>query len=211
MPVSFAGITVAVPGLTEGDGDMFARRLACSPSMVVAFVALLLALGGVSYAAVELPARSVGSKELKRAGVAKVNIRSNAVDGSKVVNESLTGRDVREGSLSGVASALSAASSNHAGAAAGLDRVIYRTAVASVPAADPTSMHVTATANAVCDFGQVAVGGGVRVDDADNTAVVDSYPDGGGRAWTGRVDNSDTGAAHGFTVYAVCIPAGAVG
>jgi hypothetical protein len=193
---------------------MLARRLRFSPSIVVAFLALLVSLGGVSYAAVTIPARSVGSKELKRSGVAKVNIRSNAVDGSKVVNESLTGRDIREGSLSGVASALSAAraaSSDHAGAATGLDRVTYRTAVASVPVADPTSMQATATANAVCDFGQVAVGGGVRVDDADNTAVVDGYPDSGGRAWTGRVDNSDTGAAHGFTVFAVCVPAGAVG
>lgn len=190
---------------------MLGRRLRFSPSIVVAFVALLVSLGGVSYAAVKIPARSVGSKELKRSAVAKANIRSNAVDGSKVVNESLTGRDVREGSLSGVASALSAASSDHAGAAAGLDRVTYRTVVASVPVADPTSMHATATASAVCDFGQAAVGGGVRVDDTDNTAVVDSYPDGGGRAWTGRVDNSDTGAAHGFTVFAACVPAGAVG
>jgi hypothetical protein len=190
---------------------MPARRLRFSPSIVVAFVALLVSLGGVSYAAVKIPARSVGSKELKRSAVAKAHIRSNAVDGSKVINESLTGRDVREGSLTGVASALTAASSNHAGVAAGLDRVTYRTVVASVPVADPTSMHATATANAVCDFGQAAVGGGVRVDDTDNTAVVDSYPDGGGRAWTGRVDNSDTGAAHGFTVFAACVPVGAVG
>jgi hypothetical protein len=50
---------------------MLARRLRFSPSMVVS-------LGGVSYAAVKIPARSGGSKELRRPAVAKVSIRSNA-------------------------------------------------------------------------------------------------------------------------------------
>jgi hypothetical protein len=193
---------------------MRARRLGFSPSMVVAFVALLLALGGVSYAAVELPARSVGSKELKRSAVAKANIRSNAVDGSKVVNESLTGKDIREGSLAGVASALSAtraANSDHATAAAGLDRVTYRAAVAGLPPAPSEMTSSSAGATAACDASQVVVGGGVRVDDVENTAVVDSYPDAGGRAWTAHVDNGDTASAHGFSVYAICVAAATVG
>jgi hypothetical protein len=190
---------------------MRARRLGFSPSMVVAFVALLLALGGVSYAAVELPARSVGSKELKRSAVAKANIRSNAVDGSKVVNESLTGKDIREGSLAGVASALSAASSDHATAAAGLDRVTYRAAVAGVPPAPNDMTSSSAGATSACDASQVVVGGGVRVDDPEHTAVVDSYPDAGGRAWTAHVDNGDTASAHGFSVYAICVAAATVG
>ena len=38
-----------------------------------------------------------------------------------------------------------------------------------------------------------SVGGGVGVDDFTNTAVVDSFPQPGGHAWIARVDNNDTG------------------
>ena len=37
-----------------------------SPPMMLAFVALLVALAGTSYAAVQLPANSVGTKQLKK-------------------------------------------------------------------------------------------------------------------------------------------------
>jgi uncharacterized protein (DUF58 family) len=193
---------------------MLARRLRFSPSMVVALVALLFALAGASYAAVTLPARSVGARELKRQAVTRIHIKGNAVDSSKVSNDSLTGRDVKESSLAGVASALSAnraASSDHAVAAAALDRVTYRSATGTVTAADPTTMHAEAAGTAACDASQVVVGGGVRVDDLENTAVVDSYPDAGGRAWTAHVDNGDTASAHGFSVYAICVAAATVG
>lgn len=52
-------------------------------------LAVFMALGGISYAAVKLPANSVGTKQIKR----------NAVTGSKVKSSSLTGSDVRDGSL----------------------------------------------------------------------------------------------------------------
>jgi hypothetical protein len=180
-----------------------------SPSMAVAFIALLLALSGASYAAVKLPARSVGARELKPKAVTRAAIKANAVDGSKVAADALTGSDIKESSLAQVpsaASAASAAASTHAEAAAALDRVTYRGAVGSVPPAGPS-----AGATASCDTGQVVTGGGVRVEDPDNTAVVDSYPDAGGRAWTAHVDNSDTTAAHGFSVFAICVAAGSVG
>jgi hypothetical protein len=181
-----------------------------SPSMAVAFIALLLALSGASYAAVKLPARSVGARELKPKAVTRAAIKANAVDGSKVAADALTGSDIKEASLGQVPSAASAASSTHAGAAAALDRVTYRAAAGSVPPGDPTTNGL-AGATASCDTGQVVTGGGVRVDDPDMTSVVDSYPDGGGRAWTARVDNSDTAAAHGFSVFAICVAAGSVG
>jgi Collagen triple helix repeat (20 copies) len=56
---------------------------------VVASLALFLALGGVSYAAVTLPKNSVGSKQ----------IRSNAVTSSKVKDGSLLGKDFKAGQL----------------------------------------------------------------------------------------------------------------
>lgn len=56
---------------------------------VMATVAVFVALGGASYAAVKLPRNSVGGAQ----------IRKNAVTGSKVRNSSLTGADVKNGSL----------------------------------------------------------------------------------------------------------------
>jgi hypothetical protein len=190
----------------------FAGRV--SPSMAVAFIALLLALSGASYAAVKLPARSVGARELKPRAVTRAAIKANAVDGSKVAANALTGSDIKESSLAQVpsaASAASAAASTHAGAAAALDRVTYRGATGSVPPGDATAMtNGLAGATASCDTGQVVTGGGVSVDDLEKTAVVDSHPDAGGRAWTAHVDNADT-VAHGFSVFAICVAAASVG
>ncbi len=56
---------------------------------VVSSLALFVALGGVSYAAVTLPARSVGSKQLK----------AGAVTSSKVRNGSLRKKDFKRGQL----------------------------------------------------------------------------------------------------------------
>ena len=65
----------------------------------VAYLALFVALGGTSYAAISLPAHSVGSKQLKRSAVTKSKIRKNAVTGSKVKNGSLRAKDFKAGDL----------------------------------------------------------------------------------------------------------------
>ena len=58
-----------------------------SPAMAVACIALAVALGGTGYAAVVLPANSVGTAQLK----------ANAVTGAKVKDGSLTPADLRGG------------------------------------------------------------------------------------------------------------------
>jgi hypothetical protein len=175
--------------------------------MVVAMLALIVALGGTSYAAVKLPKGSVGSRELKKNAVKTAHINNSAVTGAKVKTDSLTGADINEASLGQVALA---AASAHANAAAALDKVTYRAAAGSAPpTADPNSPTIGA-ATATCDAGLVATGGGVRVEDTDASSVVDSYPDGGGRSWTGHIDNSASTASP-FTVFVVCVPAATVG
>ncbi len=67
-------------------------RSRLSYANVVATLALFIALGGVSYAAVVLPANSVGTKQIK----------ANAVTGAKVKNKSLTAADFN-GSVQGPA------------------------------------------------------------------------------------------------------------
>lgn len=57
--------------------------------MVVALIALFLALGGVSYAAIEIPRNSVGTSQLK----------AGAVNSSKVKDRSLLARDFKAGEL----------------------------------------------------------------------------------------------------------------
>jgi hypothetical protein len=70
-----------------------------SPALVVACIALGVALGGTSVAAIQaLPRNSVGTKQLKR----------NAVTSPKVKNNALTGADVRESTLAKVPSATTA-------------------------------------------------------------------------------------------------------
>lgn len=70
-----------------------------SPSMVVSSVALFVALGGTSYAAVALPSNSVGTPQLKRNAVASSKLGRNAVTSLKVKDGSLMAVDFKAGQL----------------------------------------------------------------------------------------------------------------
>lgn len=59
------------------------------PATIISFVALLVALGGTSYAVSQLPKNSVGAKQLKQ----------NSVTSPKVKNGSLLRNDFRAGEL----------------------------------------------------------------------------------------------------------------
>ncbi len=77
------------------------ERLRPSPAMVVASIALLVALGGTSFAAVELsiPANSVGATQLKPGSVTNTKLAANAVTSDKVANRTLVAADFRAGQL----------------------------------------------------------------------------------------------------------------
>lgn len=82
-----------------------------SPAMVVAFIALLLALGSGAYAQLRIPSNSVGTAQLKRNAVRNSDIfrgavstsklRRGAVTNSKLAANAVTGDKVRDGSLTG--------------------------------------------------------------------------------------------------------------
>ncbi|HXZ56035.1 MAG TPA: hypothetical protein VEG40_00460 [Gaiellaceae bacterium] len=57
--------------------------------MVVACIALAVALGGTGYAALKLPANSVGTKQLKKNAVSTKKIQRHAVTGAKIKLSSL--------------------------------------------------------------------------------------------------------------------------
>jgi len=176
---------------------------------VTATLALFIALGGGAYAAVTLPANSVGSKQLKSRAVKRAKIKNNAVNGIKVAANSLRGSDINESTLGKVPSATladTATNATHAAASAALDRATYKTAAGTAPTAAPFFGGATAT----CDAGQHVVGGGVQVGDPNVSFVLDDHPDAGNTAWTGRVGNA--GAADvGFTVYAICTTFSSIG
>jgi hypothetical protein len=78
---------------------------------VMATVGVFMALGGGAYAAVKLPANSVGSKQIKKSAITAKKIGKDAVDGSKVKNGSLTALDINVATLP---KAPSAANADHA-------------------------------------------------------------------------------------------------
>lgn len=70
-----------------------------SPSMAVSLTALVVALGGTSYAATKISANSVGSAQIKSNAVGASEIKSGAVGSSEVKNGSLRAADFGAGSL----------------------------------------------------------------------------------------------------------------
>jgi hypothetical protein len=76
-------------------------RLRPSPAMTIALVALFVALGGTSFAAVRLsiPANSVGTPQLRTGAVTNQKLARNAVTSSKVANHSITAVDIAPGAL----------------------------------------------------------------------------------------------------------------
>jgi hypothetical protein len=58
----------------------------------IAVVALFIALGGTSYAAVAIPKNSVGSTQLRKGAVSSSKIRSGAITPGKLAGKSFGGR-----------------------------------------------------------------------------------------------------------------------
>jgi hypothetical protein len=65
-----------------------------SVSLVISFVALFVALGGVGYAAISLPANSVGNAQLQNGSVGNWKLKANAVGTRKIINGSVGAKQV---------------------------------------------------------------------------------------------------------------------
>ena len=73
------------------------RRLP-SPAMVVACIALAVALGGTSYAAIKLPRNSVGTNQLQKNAVVASKLSARSVGPQKLQNNAVTTRAVKDAS-----------------------------------------------------------------------------------------------------------------
>ena len=68
---------------------------------VISTIALFVALGGGAYAAVTLPPKSVGTRQLKNKAVTRVKIADRAVNGRKLARNSVNGLKVTDDKLTG--------------------------------------------------------------------------------------------------------------
>lgn len=138
---------------------------------VVAYLALFVAVGGTSYAA---------------ATVGSADIRNNSIRGKDVHTDTLTGREIKESKLAGVA---------------GLDT--YQVTASAVANGSEDSVSSRAT----CKRRDRAVGGGVQVNaEIPGAAVLRDGPL-DRRTWAAaaRIPVTSPGIERSIQVYAVCL------
>jgi hypothetical protein len=182
--------------------------------MVVAFIALLLALGSGAYAQLRIPNNSVGSNKLKNNAVTTNKLNNGAVTTQKIRNGAVNSNKVRNGSLMSadfMAGQLPAGPRGPEG-----ERGPAGPAGAAGPPGPAGATNVTVVESgaelspvAVCPAGRVATGGGGSVTDNTwylyNSRPIAAVPGGPPTAWT--VSASDTGppgTPQPATAYVVC-------
>jgi hypothetical protein len=196
---------------------------------VVAYAALFVALGGTSYAAVSLPANSVGTLQLRNGAVSGPKIRAGAITADKVRDGSLLLRDFAPGQLR-----IAVKTAKGPGGPAGPPGATGPVGAAG-PQGPPGATNVTIrsvygsvgadgryTATAVCHTGERAVGGGAALIGGANSndhllssrpalttasggfGAGSTLPNDGDtpNAWTAEMYSAVAGRM--LTVYAVC-------
>ena len=139
---------------------LFARRP--SPAMVVAFMALLAAVGGTAAA---LPGKNtVDSGDIRKGAVKRSEIARNAVNGRKVANGSITGKDVKEGTLGKVRRAETA---NTAASVGGVTFRPFRYANDGTGAEEQILDFGGLVVRASCNFDVLSLTAGSNVPDAE--------------------------------------------
>jgi hypothetical protein len=79
---------------------------------VMATIAVFIALGGASYAALKVPRNGVGAKQLKKNAVTTAKLKREAVTAAKVRKGTLTGKQVNASTLGIVPTAQTAETAN---------------------------------------------------------------------------------------------------
>lgn len=142
-----------------------------SPAMVVACLALLVALGGTSVAAVQaLAPNSVGTAQLRANAVTAAKIKNRNVTGAKLAFNAVTGATVRNRSLSAadfIASSLPvgpqgpAGAAGPAGPAGTIGPISVRQASVTVPGGvAQNSAYDTETVTVNCNPNEKAISAG---------------------------------------------------
>lgn len=190
-----------------------------SPAMVVACLALLVALGGTSVAAVQaLGPNTVGTAQLKANAVTTAKVKNNAITGTKVLNGSLTKRDFAAGSLPAGATgpagpAGPAGSAGPAGPAGTVGPITVRQASVVVPGGTAqNAAYVTGsvTVNCVADEKAISAGTGWSDDDSNLELTVSRITPlltNGSVLGYRASGGNDSGQSSTFTLYVSCYKA----
>jgi hypothetical protein len=107
---------------------------------VMATIALFIALGGASYAAVKLPKNSVGTKQIKNKSITGAKIATGAITGGKIAPRSIGGPALNLSSIGTVPSAAQATNAAHATSADTATRAATAERAEAVP--PPEALHV---------------------------------------------------------------------
>jgi hypothetical protein len=156
------------------------RRL--SFANVTSCLALFVALGGTSYAAIKIPKNSVSSAQIKKSAVANSDLRANAVTTDKVKDGSLVVADFGAGQLPagprGLTGATGPKGDQGLPGTPGATGTTGPATVQHFQAAADLADGVKASYDVYCPAGQQAIGGGVRGDDtaSEATSVTSSRP-----------------------------------
>ena len=153
-------------------------------SEIVSTMALFVALGGVSYAAIVLPRDSVGKKQLKDRSVGADELAPSSVSTPALTPE--VRRAIRSGAEPRTFSASKSLGPNGAGV--------------------PQPAGSSVTAEAICPKGSLTVGGGYAID-GPGQIVSTSAPAPDGVRWSVTFSSVADGASPGGTAYVVCVHA----
>ena len=180
-------------------------RVRISPALVVASVALAISLGGTGYAALKLPAGSVGAAQLKK----------NAVTSRKVQNLSLLAADFKPGQLpagpAGPAGPQGAKGDKGDKGDKGETGSPGISGLARIEAVSATDSSTAKSAVATCPAGKRIVGGGAYLSQAatGGPALITSRPTPDLTAWSAvAVETSAWGLGWRIESYALCATVG---
>ena len=187
-----------------------------SPAMVVACLALLVALGGTSVAAVsQLAANSVGPRQLQFGAVTNPKIRNNAVTSAKVRNRSLLRADFAPGQLPAGPTgpqgpAGPTGTTGAAGAAGVIGAITVRTNAISVVDGAVDNTFNTGRVERRCEGNERAISAGTSWgDDGSDLKLVTQEVEPLFNAQNQvngfvAVGGNDTGESSNFTVHVLC-------
>jgi hypothetical protein len=166
-----------------------------TPGLVVGCVALTVALGGTSFAAVSaLPRSSVGTVQLKNNAVTTKKLAGSAVTSAKVKNGSLLSSDFKAGQLP--------AGPTGPQGPPGSPGV---NALETVNATSAVNSTTTRTMSMACPSGKRLIGGGARLNGVFPTVAIQrSFAD-NDNTWTAQArEMTPNAGSWSLTAFAIC-------